>query len=101
MDNGAPETTVAVTVLIPGVLRGECGGASVLDLRSAPVLGALLDQVAAAHPRLHRRIRTEQLEIRRYVNVYVDGEDCRSIGLLDAPLRPGSEVQILPSVAGG
>jgi molybdopterin synthase sulfur carrier subunit len=101
MASGAPEATVAVTVLIPGVLRGECGGASVLNLRSAPVLGALLDELASAHPRLHRRIRSEQLEIRRYVNVYVDGEDCRSIALLDTPLQQGSQVQILPSVAGG
>ena len=101
MEGGAAETTVAVTVLIPGVLRADCGGASVLTLQSAPVLGALLDELASAHPRLHRRIRSEQQEIRRYVNVYVDGEDCRSTGLLDTPLRPGSEVQILPSVAGG
>src|ERR1700712_1061435 len=101
MESGVPEATVAVTVLIPGVLRGECGGASVLTVRSAPVLRALLDELASGYPRLHRRIRSEQLEIRPYVNIYVDGEDCRSIGLLDAPLRVGSEVQILPSVAGG
>ncbi len=94
-------TTVAVTVLVPGVLRADCGGESVLTLRSAPVLGALLDELADSQPRLHRRIRSEQLELRRYVNLYVDGEDCRSTGLLDTPLPPGAQVQILPSVAGG
>src|SRR3954451_22159535 len=99
MDSSA--ATVDVTVLIPGVLRGECDGASVLTVRSAPVQGALLDRLAYAQPRLHRRIRSEQLEIRRYVNVYVAGEDCRSTGLLDTPLTSGSQVQILPSVAGG
>ena len=94
-------TAVEVTVLVPGVLRAECGGESTLLLRSGPTLGDLLDELAAGHPRLHRRIRSEQLEIRRYVNVYVDGEDCRLTGLLATPLRDGAEVQILPSVAGG
>lgn len=93
--------TVAVTVLVPGALRAECGGASTLALRSGPTLGALLDELASVQPRLHRRIRSEQSEIRRFVNVYVDGEDCRSTGLLTTPLRAGAEVQILPSVAGG
>jgi molybdopterin synthase sulfur carrier subunit len=93
--------TVAVTVLIPGVLRADCGGAPTLAMRSAPTLGALLDELAATQPRLHRRIRSEQLEIRRYVNVYVDGENCRTTGLLTTPLRAGAQIQILPSVAGG
>ncbi|MET3805571.1 molybdopterin converting factor small subunit [Nakamurella sp. UYEF19] len=94
-------STVPVTVLVPGVLRAECGGESTLTLRSGPTLGALLDQLGATHPRLHRRIRSERSEIRRYVNVYVDGEDCRLTGVLTTPLRAGAEVQILPSVAGG
>lgn len=92
---------VQVRVLVPGVLRAECAGESVLTVQSAPFLGALLDELAAERPRLHRRIRNEKFEIRRYVNVYVDGQDCRSTGLLDTPLQNGSEVQILPSVAGG
>ncbi len=92
---------VPVTVLVPGVLRAECGGASTLSLRSLPTLGALLDELAVTQPRLHRRIRSERLELRRYVNVYVDGEDCRLTGRLTTPLRAGAEVQILPSVAGG
>lgn len=101
MDADALSTTVAVTVLLPGSLRAECGGEPVLGVRSPPTLRALMDQLALSHPRLHRRIRSERLEIRRYVNVYVDGEDCRSTGLLDTRLRDGAQVQILPSVAGG
>ena len=101
MENAAEAATVGVTVLVPGVLRAECGGESVLTLRSAPALGALLDELASSHPRLHRRIRDELQEIRRFVNVYVDGENCRSTGGLDTPLKPGAQVQILPSVAGG
>lgn len=98
--NPAP-TRVEVTLLVPGVLRADCAGAATLQLTSAPSLGGLLDQLADQLPRLHRRIRDEQRTIRRYVNIYVDGEDCRETGLLATPLRNRSQVQVLPSVAGG
>jgi sulfur-carrier protein len=92
---------MAVTVLVPGALRGEAGGASKLAVDAAGTLCAVLDAVAARWPRLARRIRDEQGALRRYVNVYVDGEDCRACGGLDAPVADGAEVQVLPSVAGG
>ena len=98
---GGLPATVEVTVLVPGVLRAECAGASSLEVTSEPSLGALLDQLADRWPRLHRRIRDEQGALRRYVNVYVDGEDCRQNGLLATPLQHRSQVQVLPSVAGG
>jgi molybdopterin synthase sulfur carrier subunit len=92
---------MAVTVLVPGALRGEVGGESKLAVEAAGTLGTVLDAVAARWPRLARRIRDEQGALRRYVNVYVDGEDCRAYGGLDAPVQDGAEVQVLPSVAGG
>ncbi len=92
-----------VTVLVPSVLRGDCGGAHSLDLTLGPdaSLSDLFDAVAGSHPRLERRIRDEQGNIRRYVNVYVDGEESRHLGGVTAPLKDGTEVQVLPSVAGG
>ena len=90
-----------VTVLLPGVLRAEADGASRLDVTATGSLGAVLDEVAARWPRLARRIRDERGQLRRYVNVYVDGEDCRRAGGLDMPVPAGAEVQVLPSVAGG
>ena len=100
-DDAPAPVAVRVRILVPGVLRAECAGRATLDLRSGPSLGALLSEVAALHPRLHRRIRDEQGALRRYVNVYVDGEDCRLTGMLATALREGSEIQVLPSVAGG
>ncbi len=98
---------MSVTVLIPGALRADCGGASRLqvdpaaDPEAAVDLEVVLDELGRSWPRLHRRIRDEQGSLRRFVNVYVDGEDCRAIGGLAARVRGGSEIQILPSVAGG
>lgn len=90
-----------VTVLLPGPLRGEAGGASRLTVAAGGSLRAVLDELAAAWPRLARRIRDERGELRRYVNVYVDGEDCRHVGGLDTPVGDDAEVQVVPSVAGG
>jgi len=89
------------TVLVPGVLRGEVGGASRLTVDTAGTLGAVFDEVATRWPRLERRIRDERGELRRYVNVYVDGEDCRHSGGLTTPVPDGAEIQVMPSVAGG
>ncbi|GAA1111997.1 hypothetical protein GCM10009582_06980 [Arthrobacter flavus] len=48
-----------------------------------------------------RRIRDETGALRRYVNVYVDGEDVRRLAGLSTPVPPGAEVMIIQSVAGG
>jgi molybdopterin converting factor small subunit len=64
-------------------------------------LADLLDALAAEHPMLARRIRDETGQVRRFVNVYVDGDDVRFEGGLQAKVRDGAEVQVLPSVAGG
>jgi len=92
-----------VTVLVPGVLRADAGGASRLDVevQEGATLGTVLDRLAADHPRLDRRLRDEQGVLRRYVNLYVDGEECRRLSGPDTVLRGGAELQILPSVAGG
>jgi molybdopterin converting factor small subunit len=50
---------------------------------------------------LGRRIRDETGALRRYVNVYVDGEDVRLLGGVSTEVAPGQEIQILQSVAGG
>jgi molybdopterin converting factor small subunit len=88
-------------VLVPGVLRADAGGEPRLQVDADGSLGAVLDEVGRRWPRLERRIRDEQGVLRRYVNVYVDGEDCRRSGGLDTPVPATAEIQVLPSVAGG
>jgi molybdopterin converting factor small subunit len=98
---------VTITVLIPGALRADAGGASHLEFEAAAddgvrgTLGAVLDEMAERWPRLERRIRDERGELRRYVNVYVNGEDCRGLSGQQTPVPAGAEIQVLPSVAGG
>ena len=93
---------MSVQVLLPGALAGLAGGARRLDLEApGPTLGDVLDALATAHPMLARRIRDETGAVRRFVNVYVDGDDVRFDGGLATAVRDGAVVHVLPSVAGG
>ena len=93
---------MSVQVVLPGVLADLAGGSKHLDVDpGGPTLGDLLDTLAAQHPLLGRRIRDETGQVRRFVNVYVDGDDVRFTDGLSTQVRDGSEVQVLPSVAGG
>ena len=95
----------AVSVLLPGVLAETAGGARRLSVDPAPpTVAALLEALAERHPLLVRRLRDETGQLRRHVNVYVDGTDVRrTLGGLgvDTPLTAGAVVHVLPSVAGG
>lgn len=95
--------TVRITVLLPGTLREKAGGEAKLDVEvgEPATLGTLLDALAERYPALERRLRDEQAGLRRYVNFFVDGEECRHHGGPDVVLRDAAEVQIIPSVAGG
>jgi molybdopterin synthase sulfur carrier subunit len=90
-------------VVLPGVLRQHADGAGAidLDLPDGAMVADLLDDLAGRHPALVRRIRDEQGELRRFVNISVDGIDARADGGLAAPVPSSAEVLILPSIAGG
>ncbi len=92
-----------VTVHLTSVLRADAEGAThvPVEVEDGTALRGVLDALAALHPGLDRRIRDEQGALRRYVNVFVDQDECRSVGGLDAVVHDGSDVRLLPSVAGG
>ena len=88
-----------VTVKIPTQLRAATGGSPELEAEGDTV-GAVLDAVFAEHGDLRDRI-TQEGELRRFVNVYVGGEDIRFGDGMDTAVSDGAEVTILPAVAGG
>ena len=90
-----------VEVLLPGALAPLADGARRVDVAATGTLGAVLDELESRYPMLGRRIRDETGAVRRFVNVYVDGDDARFDGGLAAAVRDGAVVQVLPSVAGG
>jgi MoaD family protein len=88
-----------VTVKIPTQLRAATGGEAQVEVEGGNV-GEALDAVFDAYGDLRERI-TQDGTLRRFVNVYVSGEDIRFQQGLETELEEGDEVTILPAVAGG
>ncbi len=91
---------MAVTVKLPTQLRATTGGEAVVSGEGATV-GEVLQSVYETHAELRDRISDDGGALRRFVNVYVGGEDIRFLDGLETPVPDGAEVQILPAVAGG
>jgi molybdopterin synthase sulfur carrier subunit len=90
---------MSVTVKIPTQLRAATGGEGEVEVAGGTV-GEVLDAVFDAYGDLRERI-TQDGDLRRFVNVYVDGEDIRFQQGLDTAINEGDEITILPAVAGG
>lgn len=90
---------MAIEVRIPTILRTYTDGAKSVEANGA-TLTALIDDLEANHAGIKDRL-IDAGELRRFVNVYINDEDVRFIGGLDAELSDGDQVVILPAVAGG
>lgn len=90
---------MAIEVRIPTILRTYTGGEKSVDAKGA-TLTALIDDLEANHAGIKERL-IDDGDLRRFVNVYINDEDVRFIGGLDAELSDGDQIVILPAVAGG
>ncbi|WP_330232696.1 MoaD/ThiS family protein [Nocardia sp. NBC_00508] len=88
-----------VTVSIPTIMRGLTGGEKRVRAEGA-TLAAVIDDLEANHPGLAERLLSGG-KLNRYVNIYVDDEDVRFAGGLEAEVPQDASVTILPAVAGG
>jgi molybdopterin converting factor small subunit len=90
---------MAIEVRIPTILRTYTGGEKAVTGEGAS-LTALIDDLETNHPGIKDRL-IDGGDLRRFVNVYINDEDVRFIGGLDAELSDGDQVVVLPAVAGG
>ena len=90
---------MAVEVSIPTILRSYTDGAKAVEASGATLDDAVAD-LESRHPGLRERL-VEDGALRRFVNVYVNDEDVRFLGGLEAPVADGDQVVVLPAVAGG
>jgi molybdopterin converting factor small subunit len=88
------------TVRVPTVLRSHTAGAAMVEAEGV-TLGALISDLDDRHPGIAERILDPEGGLHRFVNVFVGDEDVRYLDGLDTPIPEGTEVSILPAVAGG
>jgi len=91
---------MSVVVKIPTQLRSAAGGEAEAQIDGATVQ-EVLDGLFELHGELRVRIADDDGSLRRFVNVYLAGEDIRFLDGLQTPVADGSELTILPAVAGG
>ncbi len=91
---------MSVVVKIPTQLRAAAGGEAEAQVDGATVQ-EVLDGLFELHEELRVRIADEDGSLRRFVNVYLAGEDIRFLDGLATPVVDGAELTILPAVAGG
>jgi molybdopterin synthase sulfur carrier subunit len=90
---------MSITVKIPTQLRDAVGGAAKLEAEGATV-GEAFESVFVEHGELRNRLY-QNGDLRRFVNVYLAGEDIRFLDGLQTAVPAGGELTILPAVAGG
>ncbi len=93
-------STVTVQVKIPTILRSYTGGEKSVEA-SGETLDAVFSDLESRHAGLKARLVAEGGGLHKFVNIYVDDEDVRFLGGLEAPVKDGQTVTILPAVAGG
>ena len=91
---------MAIEVRIPTILRTYTDGEKTVQ-GSGDTLDDLLNDLDSRNAGLRGRIVTEEGNLHRFVNVYVNDEDVRFLGSLGTPLKDGDNVTVLQAVAGG
>lgn len=91
---------MAIQIRVPTILRSYTDGQKVVEA-SGETLADVLTDLDSRHPGIRARLVTEDGGLHKFVNVYVNDEDVRFLGALDAKVADGDTVTILPAVAGG
>ena len=91
---------MSVRVRIPTPLRRFTGGSEEVNVAGATI-GAVLEDLERKHPGIKERLCDEAGKIRRFVNIYVNGDDIRFLNSLESAVKEGDEVSIVPAIAGG
>jgi len=91
---------MSVSVRIPTILRTYTGGESEVAA-SGTTLAEVLDDLDGNYTGIKGRILDEAGELRRFVNVYVGNDDVRFLDNLATPTPEGTQISVIPAVAGG
>jgi sulfur-carrier protein len=91
---------MSLKVVIPTPLRKYTSGAETVEVEAATVKEAL-DNIESKYPGFRANVCDESGSLRRFINIYLDGEDVRFLENLATPVTDGSELAIVPAISGG
>lgn len=91
---------MAVSVRIPTILRTYTNGESEVSAEG-DTLAAVLEDLDTSFAGIRGRVLDEAGNLRRFVNVYVGNDDVRFLDNLDTPTPDGTQISVIPAVAGG
>ncbi|MCC6621020.1 MAG: MoaD/ThiS family protein [Deltaproteobacteria bacterium] len=89
-----------VNIKIPASLRKFVQNQDTVEVEATTV-GQALDALESKHPGVKAKLCDDQGNVRRFINLYANGEDVRFLDNLETPLAAGAELQIVPAIAGG
>ena len=91
---------MAISVRVPTPLRRFTSGKDEVPAEGAS-LRAIIENLETRHPGLRERLLDDKGEIRRFVNIYLNGDDVRFLDQLNSKVKDGDEISIVPAIAGG
>lgn len=91
---------MSIRVVVPTPLRRFTNEAQLIEVE-AQTVREVLESVDEKHPGFRARLCEDSGQLRRFFNIYIDGEDIRFLNDLDTPLRDGAELAIIPAISGG
>ena len=91
---------MSLKIVIPTPLRKFTSGAESVEV-DAGTVGQVLDNLDSRYPGFRASVCDETGSLRRFINIYIDGEDVRFLENLSTPVTDGAEVAIVPAISGG
>jgi molybdopterin synthase sulfur carrier subunit len=91
---------MSLRIIVPTPLRKLTAQDEVVEI-DATTIRELIGNLDDRYPGFRERLCQESGELRRFINIYIDGEDIRFLQNLETPIREGAEVSIVPAIAGG
>ncbi|HXW83217.1 MAG TPA: ubiquitin-like small modifier protein 1 [Candidatus Binataceae bacterium] len=91
---------MSVKVRVPTPLRRFTGGVGEVTAEGG-TLAAVIEDLERRHPGMRERLMDDKGELRRFVNIYINGEDVRFLQQLTSKVKDGDDISIVPAIAGG
>jgi molybdopterin synthase sulfur carrier subunit len=91
---------MSIPVSIPTPLRGLTDNQDIVEVEGGTI-AEIIDNLEAKHPGIKERLTDDEGNLRRFVNVYINGEDIRFMEDKETPVKENDEVSIVPAIAGG